>query len=346
MIKVGIVGATGYAGSELFRLLSSHKDVEIKKISSHSYVDQKYEDIFENFCKNELICEKESIEEMAEVCDVIFLALPHGIASKKITEKILEKVKIIDLGADFRFDDVEKYEEWYKTQHFSKELNQKATYGLCEINREEIKKSNIVANPGCYTTCSILSLYPLIKERIINIDEIIIDAKSGVSGAGRTVGLNIHYNEINENIKAYSIMKHRHTPEIEEQLSKVYKKEIVLTFTPHLIPMNRGILTTIYANLTERYCYDDIKKVYEKYYGNEYFIKMLKKGKIPETKWVKGSNFIHIGFDINERTNKITIIGVLDNLIKGAAGQAIQNMNLMFGLDENEGLKNYGTFPI
>lgn len=346
MIKVGIIGVTGYAGNELFRLLSSHKEVEIIKISSHSYINQKYEDIFENFCEHDLICEEENIEEMAEVCDVIFLALPHGIASKKITEEIIKKVKIIDLGADFRFDDIEKYENWYKTQHFSKELNKKAIYGLCEINREEIKNSNIVANPGCYTTCSILSLYPLIKERIIDINDIIIDAKSGVSGAGRAVGLNTHYCETNENVKAYNIMKHRHTPEIEEQLSKIHKEDIVLTFTPHLIPMNRGILTTIYANLTNTYSYDDIKKVYETYYGNEYFIKILKKEKLPETKWVKGSNFIHIGFDINERTNKITIIGAIDNLIKGAAGQAIQNMNLMFGLDDNEGLKNYGAFPI
>ncbi len=345
MIKVGIIGVTGYAGSELFRLLSSHRHVEIKKISSHSYADQKFSDIYGNYLGEDIICEDENIEEMAEVCDVIFLALPHGIASKKITKEILAKTKIIDLGADFRFDNLDTYESWYKTEHFAKELNSQAIYGLSEINRDVIKKANIVANPGCYTTCSILSLYPLIKEGIIKLDDIVIDAKSGVTGAGRGLALNTHFNETNENIKAYNITKHRHTPEIEEQLSKVSSKDIVLTFTPHLVPMNRGILATIYGNLTGKYTHEEIKKVYEKYYGNEYFVKMLEQGKLPETKWVKGSNFVHIGFEINERTNKITVLGAIDNLVKGAAGQAVQNMNLMFGLEEKEGIAHYAMFP-
>jgi len=346
MIKAGIIGATGYAGSELVRILISHPKAEITTITSQSYKGQNYGDIYENFRNIEKVCEEENIEQMADRCDVIFLALPHGVASKKVTKKILEKTKIIDLGADFRLQDPNIYEEWYKTPHHAKDILPEAIYGLCEINREKIKNKRIIANPGCYTTCSILSLYPLVKEKMINLKTIIIDAKSGVTGAGRGISLGTHYDEVNESTKAYKIASHRHTPEIEEQLSNAAEENITLSFTPHLTPMNRGILATCYAELKEPYSYNEIKSAYEKYYKNEYFIRLTKEGIFPETKWVKGSNFCDIGFTIDKRTNRIIIIGAIDNLYKGAAGQAIQNMNILFGIDEKTGISQPAAFPI
>ena len=274
---------------------------------------------------------------MAEKCDVIFLALPHGVASKKINADILSKTKIIDLGADFRIQDVDVYEKWYTT-HYSKDILPEAVYGLCEINRDKIKGKRIVANPGCYTSCSILSLYPLVKEGMIDLSSIIIDAKSGATGAGRGLSLGNHYCELNESVKAYKVASHRHTPEIEEQLSIAAGQDIVLNFTPHLIPMDRGILATCYATLNKKYTYDDIRKAYEKHYGNEHFIRLTKEGVFPETKWVKGSNFVDIGFTVDERTNRVIVIGALDNLFKGAAGQAVQNMNIIMGIEETTGI--------
>ena len=346
MIKAGIIGATGYAGSELVRILTSHPEVEVKTITSQSYKGQNYSDIYENFRHIEKVCEEENIEQMAEDCDVIFLALPHGVASKKINAKILEKTKVIDLGADFRLQDVAVYEEWYKTSHDAQDILPEAIYGLCEINREKIKGKRIVANPGCYTTCSILSLYPLVKEKMIDLKTIVIDAKSGVTGAGRGVSLTNLYTEVNESIKAYKIASHRHTPEIEEQLSYAAEENIVLSFTPHLTPMNRGILATCYATLNKDYTYEDVRKAYEKYYKDEYFVRLTKQGVFPETKWVKGSNFCDIGFAIDSRTNRIIVTGAIDNLFKGAAGQAVQNMNILFGLDEKTGLEHPAIFPI
>ncbi len=346
MIKAGIIGATGYAGNELVRLLANHREVEIKTITSQSYINKKFEDVYSNYLDiQNLICEEEDIEKMAEECDVIFLALPHGVTSSKVTNSILNKAKVIDLGADFRFKDIDLYEKWY-VEHKGKDLVEEAVYGLCEINREKIKNSRLIGNPGCYTTCSILSLYPLVKENIIDLDSIIIDAKSGVSGAGRSSNISSLYCEVNESIKAYKISSHRHMPEIEEQLSIVAGKQISLIFTPHLVPMNRGILSTSYAKLKKNLSYEDVKKIYIKYYNDEYFVRLTKKDIFPETRWIKASNFCDIGFTIDERTNKIIVVGCLDNLIKGASGQAIQNMNLMFGLDEKMGLTNIPVFPV
>lgn len=345
MIKAGIIGATGYAGSELVRILSSHPEVEIKTLTSQSYAGKKYNEVYENYRHEEqLTCDEENIEEMAKECDVIFLALPHGVASKKVTESVLANAKVIDLGADYRLQNIEVYEKWY-TQHYSKDILKEAVYGLCEINREKIKGKRIVGNPGCYTTCSILSLYPLVKEKMIDLETIIIDAKSGATGAGRGLNLSNHFCELNESFKAYKIANHRHTPEIEEQLSYAAGEDIVLNFTPHLVPMNRGILATCYAKLNNKYTYADIKAVYEKYYKDEYFIRLTKEGVFPETKWVKGSNFCDIGFTIDERTNRVIVVGAIDNLYKGAAGQAVQNMNILFGLDEKTGLDYVPVFP-
>lgn len=346
MIKAAVIGATGYAGNDLLRLLSNHSGVEIKTITSQSYIGKKLEDVYYNYLDiQNLVCEEENIEKIADECDVIFLALPHGITSQKITKTILSKTKIIDLGADFRFKNIDVYESWY-VEHKAKDLIKQSVYGLCEINREKIKDSRLIGNPGCYTTCSILSLYPLIKENIIDLDTIIIDAKSGVTGAGRSANISNLFCEVNESIKAYKISNHRHTPEIEEQLSFAANKQITLTFTPHLVPMNRGILATSYAKLIKKMSYEDIREIYMKYYENEYFVRLTKKDIFPETKWVKASNFCDIGFTIDERTGRIIVVGALDNLVKGAAGQAIQNMNLMFGLDEKIGLTDIPVFPI
>ena len=343
MIKVGIIGATGYAGSELVRLITQHPKAELVTMTSQSYAGQEYKEVYSNYSHLDYVCEEEHIEEMAEKCDVIFLALPHGVASKKINADILSKTKIIDLGADFRIQDVDVYEKWYTT-HYSKDILPEAVYGLCEINRDKIKGKRIVANPGCYTSCSILSLYPLVKEGMIDLS-IIIDAKSGATGAGRGLSLGNHYCELNESVKAYKVASHRHTPEIEEQLSIAAGQDIVLNFTPHLIPMDRGILATCYATLNKKYTYDDIRKAYEKHYGNEHFIRLTKEGVFPETKWVKGSNFVDIGFTVDERTNRVIVIGALDNLFKGAAGQAVQNMNIIMGIEETTGIDYVPIFP-
>lgn len=237
------------------------------------------------------------------------------------------------------------YEEWYKLEHKSPQFIEEAVYGLCEVNREDVKKARLVANPGCYTTCSILTAYPLAKEGLIDMDTLIIDAKSGTSGAGRGAKLPNLYCEVNENIKAYGVATHRHTPEIEEQLGYASGKKVVLNFTPHLVPMNRGILVTEYAKLTKEVSYEDVKAVYDKYYGGEKFVRVLQKDVCPETKWVEGSNYVDIGFKIDPRTNRIIMMGAIDNLVKGAAGQAVQNMNLMFGLPESEGLELVPMFP-
>ena len=344
MIKVGIIGATGYAGSELVRLITQHPKAELVTMTSQSYAGQEYKEVYSNYSHLDYVCEEEHIEEMAEKCDVIFLALPHGVASKKINADILSKTKIIDLGADFRIQDVDVYEKWYTT-HYSKDILPEAVYGLCEINRDKIKGKRIVANPGCYTSCSILSLYPLVKEGMIDLSSIIIDAKSGATGAGRGLSLGNHYCELNESVKAYKVASHRHTTEIEEQLSIAAGQDIVLNFTPHLIPMDRGILATCYATLNKKYTYDDIRKAYEKHYGNEHFIRLTKEGVFPETKWVKGSNFVDIGFTVDERTNRVIVIGALDNLFKGAAGQAVQNMNIIMGIEETTGIDYVPIFP-
>lgn len=351
MIKAGIIGATGYAGNELVRLLMGHKEVEIKWYGSKSYIEKKYADVYQNmFQIVEDVCLDDNIEALASQVDVIFTATPQGFLAGVLTEDILDKVKVIDLSADFRIKDVAVYEEWYKLTHKSPQFIEEAVYGLCEVNREQIKHARLVANPGCYTTCSILTAYPLVKEGLIDTDTLIIDAKSGTSGAGRGAKLPNLFCEVNESIKAYGVATHRHTPEIEEQLGYAAGKEVLINFTPHLVPMNRGILATEYAKLNKNAdgslpSYEDIKAVYDKYYAKEKFVRVLEQGQCPETKWVEGSNYVDIGFQIDARTGRIIMMGALDNLVKGAAGQAVQNMNLLFGFDEAEGLNLVPMFP-
>ena len=346
MIKVGIIGATGYAGGELVRILMGHKDAEIKWYGSKSYVDQKYADVYRNmFQIVDAKCMDDNMEELADQVDVIFTATPQGLCASLVNEEILSKTKIIDLSADFRLKDVNVYEEWYKIEHKAPQYIDEAVYGLCEINRDLVKSAKIVANPGCYTTCSILTAYPLAKEGLIDMSTLIIDAKSGTSGAGRGAKLPNLYCEVNENIKAYGVATHRHTPEIEEQLGYASGEKVVLNFTPHLVPMNRGILATEYATLKKKVTYEEVKAVYDQYYAKEKFVRVLDRDVCPETKWVEGSNYVDIGFKIDPRTNRIIMMGAIDNLVKGAAGQAVQNMNLLFGLPEYEGLELVPMFP-
>ena len=346
MIKVGIIGATGYEGGELVRILMGHKDAEIKWYGSRSYVDQKYADVYRNmFQIVDAKCMDDNMEELADQVDVIFTATPQGLCASLVNEEILSKTKIIDLSADFRLKDVNVYEEWYKIEHKAPQYIDEAVYGLCEINRDLVKSARIVANPGCYTTCSILTAYPLAKEGLIDMSTLIIDAKSGTSGAGRGAKLPNLYCEVNENIKAYGVATHRHTPEIEEQLGYASGEKVVLNFTPHLVPMNRGILATEYATLKKKVTYEEVKAVYDQYYAKEKFVRVLDRDVCPETKWVEGSNYVDIGFKIDPRTNRIIMMGAIDNLVKGAAGQAVQNMNLLFGLPEDEGLELVPMFP-
>ena len=346
MIKVGIIGSTGYAGNELVRILMGHRDAEIVWYGSRSYVDEAYGKVYHNMFKLvDAKCMDDNMEELAKEADVIFTATPQGFCASVLNENILSQTKIIDLSADYRIKDVNVYEDWYKIEHKSPELIKEAVYGLCEINREDIKKTRLLANPGCYTTCSILTAYPLVKEGIIDPNSLIVDAKSGTSGAGRGAKVANLFCEVNENIKAYGVLTHRHTPEIEEQLGYAYGDKVNIIFTPHLVPMNRGILVTEYANLTKDVTYDDVRAAYDKYYKDEYFVRMLDKDECPETRWVEGSNFVDIGFKIDNRTNRVVMMGALDNVTKGAAGQAVQNMNIMFGLPENEGLTMAPMFP-
>ena len=352
MVKVGIIGATGYAGAELVRILMGHKDAEIVWYGSRSYIDKKYYEVYQNmFQIVEDICKDDNLEELASLVDVIFTATPQGYLAGILTEEILQKVKIVDLSADYRIKDVATYEKWYGIEHKSPQFIEEAVYGLCEINRDKVtKQTRLIANPGCYTTCSILTAYPMVKEGLIDVDTLIVDAKSGTSGAGRGAKVPNLFCEVNENIKAYGVASHRHTPEIEEQLGYAGNCQVTISFTPHLVPMNRGILATEYAKLKKKAdgtlpTYEEVKAVYDKYYGKEKFVRVLDKGVCPETKWVEGSNYVDINFVIDERTGRIVMMGALDNLVKGAAGQAVQNMNLLFGLPESEGLELVPCFP-
>lgn len=346
MIKVGIIGATGYAGAELVRLLLQREDVEIVWYGSRSFVGENFASIYRNVAHLvEEPCKDDDMAKLAELADVIFTATPQGFCATQVTEEILSKAKIIDLSADYRIKDVDIYEKWYQIKHATPQFIEEAVYGLPEVNREKIKGARLIANPGCYPTCSFLTLYPLVKEGLIDTDTIIIDAKSGTSGAGRSAKVPSLYCEVNETIKPYGVGTHRHTPEIEEQLSYAAGKPVTISFTPHLIPMNRGILVTAYATLAKEVTYEEVAAVYENYYKDEYFVRVLGEGMVPQTRWVEGSNFADVAFQIDPRTKRIVMMGAIDNVVKGAAGQAMQNMNLMFGLPENTGLKQIPLFP-
>ncbi len=351
MIKAGIIGSTGYAGSELVRLLLGHRETEIVWYGSRSYIDEKYASVYGNMFKLvEDVCRDDNLEQLSKEADVIFTATPQGFLASVLTDSILDNCKVIDLSADFRIRDISVYESWYGIEHKSPQYMKEAVYGLCELYREQIRETRLLANPGCYTTCSILTTYPLVKAGIIDPATLIVDAKSGTSGAGRGAKVPNLFCEVNENIKAYGVATHRHTPEIEQELSVAAGKDIRISFTPHLVPMNRGILVTAYADLVKKAdgslpTQEEIRSAYEACYKDEYFIRLLEKNVCPETKWVEGSNFVDMNFKIDERVGRVIMMGALDNIVKGAAGQAVQNMNLMFGIEETEGLKLVPSFP-
>lgn len=345
MIKAGIMGSTGYAGAVLTQLLINHPNVEIIFLASHSYANNTFDSIYSNLkgITKQICIGDDDVELNLNKIDILFMALPSG-ATFSITKKAIDLgVKVIDLGADYRLKSKEVYEQWYKIKHGCTNLLSKAVYGLPELYKNDIKASNLIANPGCYPTASSLALIPLLKYDLIEKSSIIIDAKSGVTGAGRKASTNNLYVECNESIKAYGVASHRHTPEIEQTLSNVANEEINLIFTPHLVPMNRGILATCYANLSSKVNIEDVYKIYRNFYKDKPFIRII--DDLPETRWVKGSNYCDIAIRIDERTNKIIVLSAIDNLMKGAASQAVQNMNIMYNLDETTGINMIPMFP-
>lgn len=345
MIKAGVLGATGYAGIETVRLLLKHPNVKVTRVVSKSYAGQKLSDLYPNLrgiC--DLLCAELDVQDIAENCEVVFTALPHG-ASKEVIPALYEKgLKIIDLSGDFRYNDIKVYEQWYGQPHSAPELLKQSVYGLCELHRDEIPKHRLVGNPGCYTTCSILGLAPLVANKICDTKNLIIDAKSGVTGAGRGLNLPNLFCECTETMKAYKIATHRHTSEIEQELSLLAGEELMVSFTPHLAPMKRGILATCYANLTAKKTAEEIVNLYREFYKNDEFVRVYPAGELPEIKHIAGSNYVGIGVAVDERLNRAIIISCIDNLVKGAAGQAVQNMNLLFGLAENTGLTDAGMY--
>jgi N-acetyl-gamma-glutamyl-phosphate reductase len=345
-IKVSIIGATGYTGAELVRILHSHPEVELTALTTRSYVGMPFDRIYPHLHKyNQLVCEEMNFPKLFKDSDVIFVALPHGHAMPVALEAARLGKKIVDLGADFRLDDYRLYEQWYKVEHEARKLLGSAAYGLPEVNREKIKQSSLVANPGCYPTSAILALAPLLKHRLIDTGSIVIDSKSGVSGAGRGLALGTHFCEVNENFKAYNIAVHRHTPEIEQELSRIAGEQITVTFSPHLLPITRGILSTVYAKLITQAGKDKIREAYLDYYKDEFFVRVLPDGTLPQTKWVSGTNHCDIGLTLDSRTGRVIVTSAIDNLVKGASGQAVQNMNIICGLPEDTGLAGPGLYP-
>jgi N-acetyl-gamma-glutamyl-phosphate reductase len=346
LIKVGIIGSTGYTGAELVRLLSRHPEAEIVGLTSRTYSGEPYWRVFPHLkgC-TDLQCEELDLPRLVDRADLIFTALPHGLSMEAAREVVSRGKKLIDLGADFRFREATVYESWYRVTHTAEELLGRAVYGLPEINREAIRGADLVANPGCYPTASVLGLAPLLVKDLIDIREIVIDAKSGVSGAGRGFSLKTHFSETSENFQAYGVAVHRHTPEIEEQLSRLAGSEITVSFTPHLVPMVRGILATIYTRSTVLSDPDELYALYADFYRDEPFVRVLPPGVLPQTKAVAGTNHCDIALVPDLRTGRLVILSAIDNLVKGASGQAVQNMNLVFGLEETTGLLFPGVYP-
>ncbi|MBI5683027.1 MAG: N-acetyl-gamma-glutamyl-phosphate reductase [Deltaproteobacteria bacterium] len=359
MIKVSILGGSGYTGIELLRILSRHPEVEIIAVTSRQYQGEGIVKVFPflgNFIEGIFI--DPSNQKSITNADIVFCCLPHRSAMEYIPKIIKRGIWVIDLSADFRLKDPKVYETWYE-KHTAKDLLKKAVYGLPEIYRPKIKNAQLVANPGCYPTSAILGLMPLIKNKLIDTNTIIIDSKSGVSGAGREAKLETSFVEANEGFKAYKIGEHRHTPEIEQCLSHIAKEKITVSFSPHLLPVNRGILSTMYADIkTQKPAPAGSKQgskvksqkemifdAYKKCYSNEPFIRIMPEDVLPNIQQVKGSNFCDIGIKVDERTNRVVVVSVIDNLVKGASGQAVQNMNIMCGLHEKTGLLSPPLFP-
>ncbi len=338
MIKTGIIGSTGYAGKELVKILADHPEADIVFLSSNSFDNRKFSDVYPEFkgIMDDILIHTEKASEKFSDIDILFTALPHGLSFNFVRQAYEYGIKVIDLGADFRLKDTDIFEHWYKTKHICKDLLDKAVYGLPELWKDKIKNSQIIANPGCYTTAGILALAPALKYGLIDPYSIVIDAKSGITGAGRKIDLSLMFAECNESLKAYGIASHRHTPEIEQELSQVYGDQVYVTFTPHLIPMQRGILSTCYASLPAFCTQDEVYSLYREFYKDSPFIRIREE--FVETRFVKDTNFCDISLRIDIRTKRLIVTSSIDNLVKGAAGQAVQNMNILFGLNEMEGL--------
>lgn len=340
MIRAAVVGATGYTGLELVRILSTHKDVELTAVTSRSKPATLFSEIFPSFKDIvSLNTEEFNAAAIAKKADVAFVALPHGSAMDVVASLLNEGLRVIDLSADFRFSSLSTYEHWYG-RHSCPELLEEAVYGLPELSREKVAPAKLVANPGCYPTSVILPLMPLLKEGHIVQESIVVNSASGASGAGRSASLSNIYCEVNDSFKAYKVGEHRHTPEIEELLSLAAGEDLLISFTPHLIPMNRGISSTITAKLKNNLSTKDLLEILDDFYGNEAFVRICPEGSYPDTANVRGSNYCDIGLKVDERTGRVVVVSAIDNLVKGAAGQAVQNMNIMFGINESEGLKH------
>ncbi len=344
MSRVAILGATGYTGTELFRLLHDHPGAEVVFVSSETYAGNKLSDIHPQFREQEdLILSRMAAEEIPTEVDLVFCALPHGESSGAVSALLEKGFRVIDLSADFRLKEAGLYREWYELEHPEPALLGEAVYGLPELNRGAVSTARLIANPGCYPTSIILALAPLAKGQLVKPGSLIIDAKSGVSGAGRTPKQPFHFPDCTENFKAYRVACHQHTPEIEQELSMLAGSEVKVTFTPHLVPMVRGILSTIYLELETGKPEEELRAIYSYFYGECPFVRVLEAANFPETRLVRGSNFIDIALKMDRRTGRLVVISALDNLVKGAAGQAVQNMNIMLGLPEDTGL---GQLPI
>lgn len=345
LIKVGIVG-DGYTAEELTRLLAIHPEVKVEAITSLYNIGKFFQEVFPNLAGyTDVICEKMELRSFVERCDGVFVALPHGQAVPIVKEAIAQSKKVVDLGADFRLKQVEVYESWYQVKHEATDLLEEAVYGLPELFGEQISVARVVANPGCFPTGAILGMAPALKAGLIDTHSIIVDSKTGVSGAGRTLALASHFCEANENTRAYKVCSHRHSPEIEQVLSQVAGEEVRISFSPHLVPMSRGILSTIYSSLRQNITRKEIQELYEEFYKGKFFIRVLPEGEFPMTKAVYASNHCDIGMTIDERNGRLIVITAIDNLVKGASGQAIQNLNLLFGLPETCGLEVPGLLP-
>ena len=342
MIKAGIIGGTGYTGVELLRLLHNHPEVEVVAISSRSLNGKRVDSIFPSLLGQSDLCFSLPDDEALNQCDVVFFATPHGVAMQGAVEFIAKDIKVIDLGADFRISDAQEWSQWYNMEHTQTQLLDKAVYGLPENNREQIKEAMLIANPGCYPTAVQLALKPLIINNLIDLSNIVADCKSGVSGAGRGANQATLLCEASESFKAYGVSGHRHYPEIKQELELLAGQEVGLTFVPHLVPMIRGIHATVYVDLLD--AETDVSSYFTQAYSDEQFVKILTNG-YPETRSVKSSNFCQIAIQKIPNSNKLVIMSVIDNLVKGASGQAIQNMNIMFDLDENLGLEQIGLLP-
>lgn len=345
MLKVAVIGASGYTGVELLRILINHPEVEICCVTSRQHEGQTINQVFPSLhglC--DLICEPLDVAAISSRVDLVFTALPHKSAMEVIPGFLDAGCRVIDLSADYRLKDQQVYESWYQT-HSSPALLNEAVYGLPELYREVIPPARLVANPGCYPTSVILGVAPLLKQGLIQRSSLIVDSKSGTSGAGRSAKQGSLYCEVNEGFKAYAIGNHRHTPEIEQELSSLAGEKIIINFTPHLLPVNRGILSTAYADLVENISSDDLIALYSEFYADEPFVRIMPGREYPNIAFVKGTNFCDIGLVSDPRTRRVIVVSAIDNLVKGAAGQAVQNMNLMCGFDERRGLTIVPTFP-